>query len=258
MDIPISILEWEVFLPEQYKVKDFGGDALSATYWPSGLDRFSRQDNVGTGVGGGVGITAGAGTLSLPLDGRNSTNLMTLSPGIILAPNQLGGVVIDPSGAVIPSAIVEVQNAATHATWTASTSSDGRWLLPNLPSGAYQITASAPGFQTLRSTISYDASNPRAYQIGLNVGAVTNTVEVSSQLSMIDTETAQIRGGKKNKTAPAPPPPPPSPNVYNLQQRVAGVLPVAVDIPRAGASYRFLRPLVLNEETKLSFTYKSK
>jgi len=66
------------------------------------------------------------------------------------------------------------------------------------------------------------------------------------------------RKEKKNKDATPAPAPPPSSNVYNLQQRVAGVLPVAVDIPRAGASYRFLRPLVLNEETKLSFTYKSK
>jgi len=206
---------------------------------------------------GGGSFQAGVGVAGLPENGRNFASLMTLAPGIILAPNQLGGGVVDPTGAVIPSAIVEVKNFATNATWTASTSSDGRWLLPNLPSGAYQITAHAQGFQTMRSTISYDASNPHAYQICLNVGVVTNSVEVTTQGPMADTELAQIHGGKKNKNAP-PPPPPPSPNVYNLQQRVAGVLPVAVDIPRAGASYRFLRPLVLNEETKLSFTYKSK
>ena len=29
MDVPISVMEWEVFLPEQYKVKDFGGDAIA-------------------------------------------------------------------------------------------------------------------------------------------------------------------------------------------------------------------------------------
>ena len=219
---------------------------------------------MGSGVGGGrfqagagVGTSADVGIANLPINGRNFASFTTLSSGFALAPNQLGGVVIDPSGAVIPSAIVEVQNTATHATWSASTSSDGRWLLPNIPSGTYQITAHAPGFQTMRSTISYDASNPHAYQIGLNVGSVTNTVEVTVESPTIETSTAQISFGKQKK-APAPPPPPPSANVYNLQQRVAGVLPVAVDIPRAGASYRFLRPLVLNEETKLSFTYKSK
>ena len=259
MDIPISILEWEVFLPEQYKVKDFGGDALSATYWPSSRAIYSGQETFATGAGYGVGAAAGAGIVSLPENGRNFNGALSLSPGILLAPNQLGGVVIDASGAAIPSAIVELQDIATRATWSASTSSDGRWLLPNVPSGNYQLTIHATGFQTMRSTISYDASNPHAYQIGLNVGTVTDTVEVTSQGPMLDTELAQIRGGKKNKNAPpSAPPPPPSPNVYNLQQRVAGVLPVAVDIPRAGASYRFLRPLVLNEETKLSFAYKSK
>jgi hypothetical protein len=183
-----------------------------------------------------------------------------LSPGIILAPNQLGGVVLDPSSAVIPSAIVEVKNLSTNATWSASTSSDGRWLLPNVPSGTYQLSAHAPGFQTMRSTISYDAYNPRAYQIGLNASSTTQTIEVSADSLSVDTSMAQLGGRKekKNKNAPAPPPPPASANVYNLQQRVAGVLPVAVDIPRAGSSYRFLRPLVLNEETKLSFAYKSK
>jgi hypothetical protein len=273
MDIPISILEWEVFLPEQYKVKDFGGDALSATFWPSSQDLYSNAEyfRLGTGYGMGVGIgssagvggarfQAGANGLTLPDNGRTFTNMLSLSPGIALAPNQLGGVVVDPSGAVIPSAIVEVKNLSTNATWSASTSSDGRWLLPNVPSGAYQLTAHAPGFQNLRSTISYDASNPHAYQIGLNVGALAQTVEVSADTITLNAESTQLGGRKekKNKNAPAPPPPPASANVYNLQQRVAGVLPVAVDIPRAGASYRFLRPLVLNEETKLSFAYKSK
>jgi hypothetical protein len=79
----------------------------------------------------------------------------------------------------------------------------------------------------------------------------------------LKTETSKVsskdKKHKKESFAAAPDAPPPaSPNVFNLQQRVAGVLPVAVDVPRAGTSYRFIRPLVVNEETKLNFTYKSK
>jgi hypothetical protein len=44
----------------------------------------------------------------------------------------------------------------------------------------------------------------------------------------------------------------------NLQQRVAGVLPIRVDVPHEGASYRFVRPLVTDEETKVTFTYKKR
>src|SRR5258708_21853843 len=46
-----------------------------------------------------------------------------------------------------------------------------------------------------------------------------------------------------------------SANVMNLQRRVAGVLPVAIDVPRAGTSFSFVRPLVLDEETKVTFSY---
>ena len=49
----------------------------------------------------------------------------------------------------------------------------------------------------------------------------------------------------------------PSANVVELQKRVAGVLPVRVDVPRAGSSYKFVRPLVLDEETKVTFSYKT-
>jgi hypothetical protein len=49
----------------------------------------------------------------------------------------------------------------------------------------------------------------------------------------------------------------PSQNVANLQQRLSGVLPVRIDIPRAGQSFRFVRPLVLDEETTMRFQYKA-
>jgi hypothetical protein len=49
-----------------------------------------------------------------------------------------------------------------------------------------------------------------------------------------------------------------STNVLNLQRRVAGVLPVAIDVPRTGTSFQFARALVLDEETKVTFSYKSR
>jgi hypothetical protein len=55
-----------------------------------------------------------------------------------------------------------------------------------------------------------------------------------------------------------PKPQAPSQNVTNLQRRVSGVLPVGVDVPRTGTSHRFMRPLVLDEETTLSFRYKTR
>ena len=48
----------------------------------------------------------------------------------------------------------------------------------------------------------------------------------------------------------------PSQNVINLQKRAAGVLPVRVDVPRAGTSHQFIKPLVVDQETFVSLRYK--
>lgn len=247
MDVPIGFLEWELYLPEQYKVKEFSGDAISASLLPADLQEYARLETPGGVLGGAMGFVGGA----TPTNGRSISQLMTITPGAALVPGQLGGYVVDASGAVIPNGQVYVQNTASGATWSASTSSEGYWLIPNLASGTYQVTASAQGFKSTRMTIPYDASNPSAYRILLNVGTVTQAVEVSAESSQVSFV------GRKKAIAP-PPPPQASANVFNLQQRVAGVLPVAVDVPRAGTSYRFVRPLVVNEETKLNFAYKTK
>ena len=47
-----------------------------------------------------------------------------------------------------------------------------------------------------------------------------------------------------------------SSNVQNLQKRAAGVLPVRLDVPRAGQAHTFVRPLVMDEETRVAFRYK--
>ena len=48
----------------------------------------------------------------------------------------------------------------------------------------------------------------------------------------------------------------PSANVQNLQRRASGVLPVRIEVPRAGTSHRFVKPLVIDEETVVTFRYK--
>src|SRR5262249_52766036 len=136
MDIPINVLEWEVFLPEQYKVKDFGGDALSASLWPAAYPvGIGQEGGVGPGSGGGVaGGTFYSSISGMPSNGRGLLSLMMLSPGIVALGNgQLGGVVIDPAGAVVPGARVEVQNTAVRFARLATTGPDGRWSVSDLP-----------------------------------------------------------------------------------------------------------------------------
>jgi hypothetical protein len=49
---------------------------------------------------------------------------------------------------------------------------------------------------------------------------------------------------------------PPSQNVVNLQARAAGVLPIRVDVPRAGVSHQFIKPLVVGTEAAVTLRYK--
>jgi len=236
MDVPINLLEWEVFLPEQYKVKDFGGDAIAANLLPP-----ASQDVSGAESEADVtGISGAAPTINYET--------------IALLPGQLGGILVDSSGAVISNAQITVTQTENGIARKAMTDSSGRWVVSNLLSGHVKLTASSPGFKQLASEFNYDGSRPAPLNYALSVGAIAENVEVTSNLSIRDLPAFQ-REVRKNAATPQNAA---STNVTNLQQRVSGVLPVRVDVPRAGNSYHFVRPLVLDEETKVSFTYKSK
>ena len=231
MDVPITVLQWEVFLPEQYKVKDFGGDALAASLLP-----VSMQGVMISGITSGS-FQAGVGGSFAPLQ---------------LLPGQIGGYIIDPSGAVVTGAQVNVMQVDTGAQRTAVTDASGRWIVGGMPSGRVRVMATMRGFKNTVREVEYNASYPSSVSFSLQIGATAESVEVRSD----GQESRQIeRDLKKDKAQISNSA---SANVYDLQRRVSGVLPVRVDVPRAGNSYSFIRPLVLDEETKITFTYKTK
>jgi hypothetical protein len=236
MDIPIDLLQWEVFLPERYKVKDFGGDASAANLLPPSSMDVSGAESASDVIG-----LASAGPIS-------SYETLALLPG------QIGGILVDSTGAVIANAQVTVTQTDNGIVRRVMTDSSGRWIVSNMPSGRVKIAASAPGYRQLVGQAEYDGSRPAPLNFALSVGTVSESVEVTASSSIRDLPNYQ-REARRNA---APQQNAASVNVTNLQQRISGVLPVRVDVPRAGNSYHFVRPLVLDEETKVSFTYKSK
>jgi hypothetical protein len=244
MDLPISMLNWELFLPERYQVKDFGGDVISAGLLPESF----REEMVE--AGGGMSAGAGMGMASGVFD-----NLYGLDAEF---PGQLGGVVLDPSGAVVSGARVSITSSANGITMSAITNPAGRWIVSNFPSGPGKLRVEANGFQNLEQSFNYDASRPAQYLSKLSLGGATETIEISAQAVNAPMnarnyeQLAQLESNAKKQTAN------PSANVVNLQRRVAGVLPVAIDVPRTGTSFQFARALVLDEETKVTFSYKSR
>jgi hypothetical protein len=108
----------------------------------------------------------------------------------------------------------------------------------------------------MRQELAIDGSRGTRLGTTLSPGAIAETVTVVSGLAELSVSSRQIQElARKNQQGLLNTP---SQNVLNLQRRVAGVLPVHVDVPRSGRSYRFVRPLVLDEETKITFQYKSK
>jgi Carboxypeptidase regulatory-like domain len=252
MDIPISLLSWEVFLPEQYKVKDFGGDVIAANLVPQPF----REETAINNPTGYKGWLSNAKQPALP--------------------GQMAGYVVDASGAVVPNVQITI-TAANGASRTATTDSQGRWLIAGLPSGNYKARADASGFKSSAFNLNYNAGQPSMYDFPLSVGAAAETVEVgAAQVAQVQADTASIDGAiteqevssipsnSRNSTQLMKLSPgvsnqnTTSANVMNLQRRVAGVLPVAIDVPRAGTSFSFVRPLVLDEETKVTFSYRSR
>jgi len=241
MDIPISLLSWEVFLPEQYKVKDFGGDVIAANLVPQ---PFRVEEAINA------------------LRNRDSemyTNARAATP-----PGQMGGYVVDPSGAAVPNARVTI-TSDNGAARTVQTDSQGWWVISGLPSGNFKAKTEMPGFRTSLFNLNYNANQPSMYSFPISVATTSETVEVTAQAAQLQTEARTFHGtvggdnlNQLTMLAPAAPQNTASANVLNLQRRVAGVLPVAIDVPRTGTSFSFVRPLVLDEETKVTFSYKSR
>jgi hypothetical protein len=225
MDVPIGLVHWEVFLPERYKVTNFAGDAMAADLLPEDTGRPEAPVQ--------RAVVAGA-----------------------LLPGQLGGVVMDSSGGVVPRAHVTVTDATNGSARTADTDNNGRWVVSNVDGRRIRITIQSPGFKTtVLDNVAYDRYRPGWIPTNLQVAAMSETVEVTASAQIMPLErpnTALSLPKQEPQAAPA------SPNVVNLQKRVAGVLPIAIDVPHAGTSFRFVRPLVVDEETKVTFSYRTK
>ena len=236
LDIPINVLTWEVALPERLEVKQFGGNAVAAELLPAAAANNFLAD-------GGDDVDTSA---------RNWTenDLSTLGPG------QIGGIIVDPSGAVVAGAQVAVTNTQTGETSTAWSGGDGHWVVSNMQPGPVKVNISSPGFQVSQQDFELYASKPARMGTTLQVGSVSATVNVqvdgvnqSSEIRRLEDLARKTQAAQLNNF---------SQNVFSLQRRVAGLLPVAVEVPRSGKSYRFVRPLVLEEETRITFQYKAR
>jgi len=112
-----------------------------------------------------------------------------------IAPGQIGGYVVDPSGAAVANARVTITPTPSKGeTATAVTNSQGAWLIAGLPTGNYKAEAQAPGFNTTVLDLNYDANRPSLHSLTLSPGTVSETVEVSAQAEQVQATTSSTTG----------------------------------------------------------------
>jgi len=106
---------------------------------------------------------------------------------------QISGTVQDPTGALIPGVEVTVTQTETGANRLAVTNETGSYVLTSLPLGPYQLEAVLPGFQTFIQTgIVLQVNGAPTVNVTLEVGQVTQTIEVQANAAMVETRTVGI------------------------------------------------------------------
>jgi len=256
MDVPVNVVEWELFMPDRFRVDHFEGDMFDAglmtsSYVIAGLDGVAVT---GTVAGGGRagGLSSGLTPLGPPQQG------------------QIKGRVIDSSGAALPGVTVSVD--ADGRRQNVVTDANGSYVVSNLPNGIVTLTGQLSGFNETRRAVQFDQRGQQV-DMTLGIGGVAESVTVMAELPLIDAKQSSTTtnitmnmpyqnagvnnyNARQQQAAKARVDEPPSVNVQNLQRRASGVLPVRMEVPRAGSSHRFVKPLVIDEETKVTFRYK--
>ena len=105
------------------------------------------------------------------------------------------GVVKDSSGAVVPDTALTARNVDTGQTRSATSAGDGSYRFAALAVGSYEIRAEHAGFQTsVRTGLTLAVGQEAVVNLALEVGAVTQTVAVTAEASLVDTTSGTLGG----------------------------------------------------------------
>jgi hypothetical protein len=103
------------------------------------------------------------------------------------------GNVTDPSGAAIGNTPVTLTNLGTSEKRTDSTNADGLYQFVNLPPGQYSVDVEKAGFKrVLRSPITVQTQTTTKIDVALEVGDVSQTVEVTAQTPLLQPENSSL------------------------------------------------------------------
>jgi outer membrane receptor protein involved in Fe transport len=106
---------------------------------------------------------------------------------------QIEGTVTDSTGAVVAGAKVTATSVDKGSTRSYTTSDTGRYVIPSLLPGSYQVTAAAPNFATAKRMVTVSVGSTVTSNITLAVATSSTTVEVSAEGGqLVQTESQQM------------------------------------------------------------------
>lgn len=124
---------------------------------------------------------------------RLSLFLLAALPLLAQSKGTINGDVTDATGAAIPGASVKVRSTAIGLERDTSTNDSGSFTVPNLPRGAYEVSVEAAGFKSLvRSGIDLDTDQAATLKLQLEVGQVSERVEVVANATPVDTANGDV------------------------------------------------------------------
>lgn len=174
---------------------------------------------------------------------RAALAYLILAAGFVFAQglSSVAGTVRDPSGAVVPQAVVTLVNTSTGLERSAVTDAQGRYQFAQVQPATYRISAHAPGFtDAVIDRLELLVNTPATAELTFEkVGSVASSVSVTAEASLVNTEDASLGnavGGKVITQLPFE-----SRNVVGLLAIQPGVIylgepsPGALNDPRSGA-----------------------
>jgi outer membrane receptor protein involved in Fe transport len=122
-----------------------------------------------------------------------------LLSGIVVSAQTVGasiqGAITDANGAAVPNATVEVRNVGTGVVHTVGGDAEGRYRVPLLPPGDYEVRVTASGFQpALRRGVSLAVGQDAVADVALTIGQIETTVTVEGAATTVNTISAALSG----------------------------------------------------------------
>ncbi len=108
------------------------------------------------------------------------------------ATGQVNGTISDNTGAVVPGATLKLVNLATGIESTRSTNDSGVYVFVNVPPGPYRLRVSKEGFKEAESSLTVAVSQAVTLDVKLDLGAVSETVDVTADAALVQTTTTEL------------------------------------------------------------------